>query len=146
MPCELDEVLKLLVEQAVQTDDVDLEIPMDKEIAKAGDTPKTGGELWRHDAHVADGVDSRRIVRHVTPRRRRQVRGDVECVLGAKLQASFHNLALFKIRVQLLEWATFMVREDVQRGVEGSQVSPHQLGVDSARAHRPKAPTARRAR
>src|SRR5262249_34529495 len=113
---------EMLVEQAVEQLDVDVQITVDDDVAKAGDNPKLAGEGRRQDSHLAESIDRGGVVGYVVAAARGEVDRHVEGVLGTELESPFHDPELLRIG-ELIHPATLVAAEDLQGGVQGQQVA-----------------------
>jgi hypothetical protein len=69
---ELDEVVESRIEQLKNARDVDAEIPVDQDVAKAGDAPEAPRKRRGQDREVAQDVDGGGVIRGIAAGARRQ--------------------------------------------------------------------------
>ena len=96
-PRKLGEVVKSRVQDYVHPWKVHAQVSVHEHVPKAGDAPKPEGELSGQDTQLAQNVDGARIVGSVTSPARRQMRRDVERILGAQLETPLHRPALVSV-------------------------------------------------
>jgi len=109
--CELGEVVEVAVQDLVHPADIDVEVAVHEDVAEAGHRTEADREFHRQYAEFRESVDRGRIVGCVSACRRRQVRRDVERVLGAELEPALDQPALVRVRRELRKGAPDVVAE-----------------------------------
>lgn len=143
---ELDEVVEAVREQVGEPIDVDREVAVHQEVPESRNRAKPRDEILRQDPELSEPIDRRSVVRNVSPRGGCEMCRDVESVLSAEVESALDDPELLPVLSQLVRSGLAISPESRKRLVERQQVTPDDLDVRSARAHRPKAPEAIRRR
>lgn len=145
MPRELDEVIEVLVQDAMQPRHVHVEIAVHEHVPEARHRSEPIREFARQDSEGTEPIDGRSVIRSVAAGAGHEMGRHVESILGAELEAALHGPERIQIVPQSREGTARVPPQLPQRGVQDRQVTAHGFRVGATGAQRPNSPRARRA-
>ena len=125
------------VEHRVHAREIDVEVPVHEDVAKAGNGAKARSDVGWQGSEPRERVDRGGVVGGVHRRRGGEVRRDVERVLGAELQAALHRPRFVEIAAEAIDRFAGVTRELSDGALEGEEVAPDDRRVEAPRAAEP---------
>ena len=134
-PCELLEVVKVLVEYPSDHIEVDLDVVVHEHVAETCDAPESRAERGRQYARIRETIDRGGVVRGVETGRGREMGRDIDGVLGAELESVFDRPTKVHVRAQHLGRRSGVTTQIRERLSQHREVTPHHRGIGASGTH-----------